>query len=1347
MKRFRALFAAAILCLSWLLPCMAENGTGADEPRALTLMVYLCGSNLESAYGSASLDLAEMKEAEFDPGRTSLLVMAGGTSAWMNGTDAAETTIREIRPGKERIVWRSSALNMGAPDTLTHLLRFGMERYPAERYALIFWDHGGGPLEGVCWDELFSMDSLTLSELTAGLTRAELPEKLAWIGFDACLMSSAEVASALSPYADYMIASQETEPASGWDYRFLSRLDPDASGAEAGKQIIDSYFDSLAGSGDLLTMACVDLSRMDHLKQEMNRYFSAAGDQISQSSFETVSKARMSSSGFGEAVRAVGSGGFDMVDLADLISHSGGETDSLQSALADAVVCSRSTEPGAGGLSVYHPWQNKQKYLERWRQDYQRLDFSQGYLRYLLRFGELLTGKALTDWSGLTMDEETFSASGSHLLSMPLTAEQRANAASAQLIVMESVDEAWGQNKGSYSPVAVEAASLEDSSVTASYAGRALYVLDEEDRVLTGPISYLLSDDGQYISVLAYYNDYSSRASRRNDTAVLYRCVLDEETQDLEIIHTYVYDWVSETYTNRIPFSPEGFTDLSFQLFIRNMPETAGAIPGFDSWDSYGGYLQRGQISLPVNWHLRFLDEWEARNLYAMFQITDIQQNTWVSRPVRLRNPQETELKISPEIIETEGVTLRISGVRMASGPYPSVSLKLEAENHTGQNLRFTFGNWIVNHSRSTGTSFSLHELAPGASDVSIKTIDRTSLLGIEEIRDLDFDLQISGTEEDGTEPDVHTVQLRIQDGDVSFLSAKAPEALAAPRTLDGITMRLCGLAEKQDGSITGMLYAQNDTEQEWNETGTILLNRVKMGGSVTVRLPAHTDGYFPFEAVNGDTLNSFSLRVADSRRLYHMGIPQALQQAGVDEISEAALYFGLSELQNEPGTPVTFSLSRPVPLRPAEPAAARKTLYESDQVSVLLESVFIADNGLALGLRMENRSGQRGADSPEAERDGTVSAKAGSINLEMRSPFVGETPFERFEPYDRITLPAGSRSVKCLVLRDDSLAGTEIGSLRFSFRIGNRDSTQAALRFPEGCAFGAEGGTLLSADQIEVVPAVPDTTPMVISEEVRLPADELTPLRIQAPLTDGEASRAVSVNAAICLLEPTEPLEPADSPAGGAANDAPPLYRHRNLVSGSLRRAESGAWFMDFSGTAVLISGEALASGETPLEEGSWRITPDSIYLYQSADAFPPDGENLFMSADVSADSAWTLSVRDGTPAVSDFELELFHWTDWDDERTNIHLSEVEAAAVDQRVYFGTDRTANWNTVDYSEASPLPLDEPLVFESVPLRDIPGVLGVYFVVRYEDHSREDILAAFPGGTILERTYMEKDLWE
>lgn len=212
---------------------------------------------------------------------------------------------------------------MGEAESLTRLLTYGMENRPAEEYALILWNHGGGPLEGVCWDELFSMDRLSLKELTSALGAARMEKKLKWIGFDACLMCSAEVASAMAPYAEYMVASQETEPATGWNYAFLKGLESDRTGADTGRRIVDAYFEGYKEEDGGMTLACLDLSKAGALTDGMNAFFSDQSLAISWDTFSVLSKKRAGVTGFGNGVRGTLDDGYDLVDARGLISALG----------------------------------------------------------------------------------------------------------------------------------------------------------------------------------------------------------------------------------------------------------------------------------------------------------------------------------------------------------------------------------------------------------------------------------------------------------------------------------------------------------------------------------------------------------------------------------------------------------------------------------------------------------------------------------------------------------------------------------------------------------------------------------------------------------------------------------------------------------------------------------------------------------------------------------------------------------------------------------------------------------------------------------------------------------------
>ena len=210
MKKRLVIISAIMYILAGLI---ASVETSASEKEKLTLMIYMCGSDLESKGGSAIKDLKEMIKADINTEEVNVLIMAGGTKRWMNDFSPNETSIYRMKKNGPVLVQSNPSMNMGDAETLTHLLEFGYNEYPAQKYALILWDHGGGPLKGVCWDITVKNDNLSMEELENALLNSPFRyEDLEWLGFDACLMSSVEVAACIAPYAHYMVASQETEP-------------------------------------------------------------------------------------------------------------------------------------------------------------------------------------------------------------------------------------------------------------------------------------------------------------------------------------------------------------------------------------------------------------------------------------------------------------------------------------------------------------------------------------------------------------------------------------------------------------------------------------------------------------------------------------------------------------------------------------------------------------------------------------------------------------------------------------------------------------------------------------------------------------------------------------------------------------------------------------------------------------------------------------------------------------------------------------------------------------------------------------------------------------------------------
>ena len=64
-----------------------------SKAKYMTLMVYMCGSDLESAaYPGASADILEMMKAGFNAEKVNVLLMAGGSNSWEIDTIRDGTT-------------------------------------------------------------------------------------------------------------------------------------------------------------------------------------------------------------------------------------------------------------------------------------------------------------------------------------------------------------------------------------------------------------------------------------------------------------------------------------------------------------------------------------------------------------------------------------------------------------------------------------------------------------------------------------------------------------------------------------------------------------------------------------------------------------------------------------------------------------------------------------------------------------------------------------------------------------------------------------------------------------------------------------------------------------------------------------------------------------------------------------------------------------------------------------------------------------------------------------------------------------------------------------------------------
>ena len=387
------------------------RGNGQDT---VTIMIYMCGTDLESKYGMATKDLQEMTNATI-ASNVNVIVYTGGCKKWNNSVISNSTNqIYKVESGGMRCVYQNAGSpSMTDPATLQSFITWCAQSYPANRNILIFWDHGGGSISGYGYDEKNPRNgSMSLAQIDQALSGAKM--KFDIIGFDTCLMATVENAMMLSKYGDYMIASEETEPGVGWYYtNWLTNLSKNTSisSLELGKNIIDDFVDVCAQQcrGQQTTLSMVDLAE---LSQTMNTSFAnfstATKNMIANDGYRTVSAARSATREF------AGSSSIDQIDLIHFAKNlNTKESNELAAVLLNAVKYNRTANiTNAYGLSIYFPYK-KTSGVDQAVATYNKIGLDSKYSDCIREFASLeVSGQAAAGGTGSPMPS-LFGSTGS----------------------------------------------------------------------------------------------------------------------------------------------------------------------------------------------------------------------------------------------------------------------------------------------------------------------------------------------------------------------------------------------------------------------------------------------------------------------------------------------------------------------------------------------------------------------------------------------------------------------------------------------------------------------------------------------------------------------------------------------------------------------------------------------------------------------------------------------------------------------------------------------------------------------------------------------------------------------
>ena len=340
-----------------------------------TVMVYLAADNNLEAAGL--FDLNEMESVGSSP-NVNILVQIDRSAEYVDyDGDWTESRRYFVQQDNDLdvinspVVENMGEINSGDADSVADFAIWGITNYPAQKYMLVLWDHGGGWISHASDDD--TGDDIDLVELRAALERIIADtgiEKFEVLGFDMCLMGQLEVFETLAPYARYGLGSEENEPGAGWFYVWLEQLvdNPAMNGDEVSRHVVDYYihfFEEIWPYDAIYGLGAVDLSKIGNVITALDQLTETIKANP-QASLSAVADARNNTIGYG---------GFDdpryydvwsSVDLyqfADLLSQISTSPEVQQAAqnvmqaVSDAVVAENhiTTLDGSHGISIYFP--------------------------------------------------------------------------------------------------------------------------------------------------------------------------------------------------------------------------------------------------------------------------------------------------------------------------------------------------------------------------------------------------------------------------------------------------------------------------------------------------------------------------------------------------------------------------------------------------------------------------------------------------------------------------------------------------------------------------------------------------------------------------------------------------------------------------------------------------------------------------------------------------------------------------------------------------------------------------------------------------------------------------------
>lgn len=348
-----------------------SGATEAADLAAWTVMVFMNGDNDLEEWALADLNELEEVGSTDEVRFVVQLDRSTGFSSrdgnWNGARRYLAVADEDPKVISSPVLEDLGTVDSGDPQTIIDFVNWSTARYPAERYALVLWDHGdnwyvapqAASSKGISYDYGSGNDlSVAHGDYEAVLegVSAVLGRPLDLLGSDACTMSSWEILHVVQPHAEVYVGSQDYEDVEGWPYDSIAAdlvADPDMEPGALG-EVVAQRFHEVPDS----TMAAIDLAAVPALDLAVE----ALGRALLDGGFDPdlFATAASGAQGF-DGSWSVDHDFLDLVDRLDAVAGDEELAEVLDGARAAAagVVLANYTMggrvSGAQGFSIYSP--------------------------------------------------------------------------------------------------------------------------------------------------------------------------------------------------------------------------------------------------------------------------------------------------------------------------------------------------------------------------------------------------------------------------------------------------------------------------------------------------------------------------------------------------------------------------------------------------------------------------------------------------------------------------------------------------------------------------------------------------------------------------------------------------------------------------------------------------------------------------------------------------------------------------------------------------------------------------------------------------------------------------------